>query len=124
MSNKKHHKHTKRSSFDEDEFISQVRQLMDGGVYGVEKLSQSFNMSVQTFRRRIRAVTGLPPLSYLNHRRMEKAAALLESERCVSVTSIASRCGFSECSSFTHAFRRFYGISPMQFREKHHITEK
>ncbi len=94
---------------------------MDEGQYGVENLALTLNMSVQTFRRRIRSVTGLSPLAYLTSRRMEKAVALLTDARQIPVSVIAAHCGFSECSSFTHAFRRFYGISPAQYREKHTI---
>ena len=119
MSTKKQHKHSSHSSFNMNAFIGQIQQLMDEGEYGVEKLAIALNMSVQTFRRRIRVVTGLSPLVYLTARRMEKAVALLSENHSMPITSIASRCGFAECSSFTHAFRRFYGISPVQYREKH-----
>ena len=82
MSTKKQHKHSSHSSFNMNAFIGQIQQLMDEGEYGVEKLAIALNMSVQTFRRRIRVVTGLSPLVYLTARRMEKAVALLSENHC------------------------------------------
>ena len=34
------------------------------------------------------------------------------------VVDVAFRCGFEEASSFTHTFKRIYGMTPSQYREK------
>ncbi len=98
--------------------MQQVNSLMDEGVYGVEAMEKKLFMSVQTFRRRIKAVTGKSPLAFLTSARMNKAAKLLCGQKSMSVVSVALACGFSDCSCFVHAFKRFYGMTPSQYREQ------
>lgn len=50
--------------------------------------------------------------------RLERAEALLRSTR-LSITHIATRCGFSDSNYFSVAFRKHYGLTPTQFRAQH-----
>ena len=57
----------------------------------------------------------MPPMTYLNHYRLEKAVSLLQNTS-MSVTEIAYACGFSNTSYFCELFHKYYLTTPKQFR--------
>ena len=62
--------------------------------------------------------TGLSPIQYLNQRRLETACQLLR-DTDFSVSDISSQTGFSSQSYFTQIFRKYYGITPIKYRQSH-----
>ena len=62
--------------------------------------------------------TGFSPIQYLNRRRLEAACQLLR-DTDLSVSDIVGSTGFSSQSYFTQAFRKFYGITPVKYRQDH-----
>ena len=75
-------------------------------------------MSVQTFRRRLQDAAGESPKAYIQAIQMEKAAHLLSNRLDMPVSKVANLCGFDETSSFGHTFKRIYGCSPSQYRDR------
>ncbi len=57
------------------------------------------------------------PSTWVNQRRLEYAARLLESSD-LSITEIASECGFENLSYFHRLFQKAYSTSPLQYRKK------
>jgi len=55
--------------------------------------------------------------SYLRRVRVARAQSLLDRQE-LSIAEIALRCGFSDQSHFTTAFRRLTGIPPRQYRKQ------
>ncbi len=53
----------------------------------------------------------------LDHTRKHFASCYLQ-QRGLQLTEIAYPLGFSEQSSFTRAFQRWYGVSPTQYRAR------
>ncbi|MCR4903822.1 MAG: helix-turn-helix transcriptional regulator [Butyrivibrio sp.] len=47
--------------------------------------------------------------------RMNKAAELLKTSD-MTVSEIADRLGFYDCSSFRQSFKKYYGCSPRNFK--------
>ncbi|MBW1295146.1 AraC family transcriptional regulator [Aquimarina litoralis] len=70
------------------------------------------------FHRIFKAVIGETLNSYINRRRLEKIAAVLMHKEEVSITEVAFQSGFSSNSSLTKAFKKFYGVSPSEFRKQ------
>ncbi len=63
---------------------------------------------------------GMAPKQYIIKLRMNKAISLLvESE--LSIKEVSLQCGFSDEKYFSRAFKRKYGYSPSQLREKTHM---
>ena len=98
--------------------IDIVNEAMPTGHFSVEEIAGKLNMSVQTFRRRLQYAAGESPKAYISAIQMERAATLLTESREMPVSQVARLCGFDETSSFSHAFKRVYGCSPSQYREK------
>lgn len=69
----------------------------------------------RTFKRRFAQATGMAPLEYVHHVRLEEAKQMLESGD-EPVESVALDVGYSDSSFFSRLFRRKVGLSPAQYR--------
>ena len=70
------------------------------------------------FHRIFKAIIGETLNSYIGRRRLEKIASILMHKETVSITEVAFQFGFSSNSSLTKAFKKFYGVSPSEFRKR------
>lgn len=59
------------------------------------------------------------PTDFLNRLRLRKAARLL-SEKEAKVVAVASELGFDSVSHFHHLFRRYFGLTPAEYRRTTH----
>ncbi len=81
-------------------------------------LAREAGMSIGTFRRTFTHTLNRSPIHYLLEMRLRKAAALLCDSRR-SVTEVAFATGFNDSNYFSHQFRKFYGMSPLRYRQLH-----
>ena len=75
-------------------------------------------MSVQTFRRRLMSATGETPKAFISAIQMERAAKLLKDDKDMPISRVATLCGYDETNSFGRSFKRFYNVTPSQYREE------
>ena len=68
------------------------------------------------FHRIFKAITNETLNSYITRKRIEKTASILLHQKTVSITALSLQYGFNSNSSFTRTFKKFYGISPSEFR--------
>ena len=61
-------------------------------------------------------VTGINFLQYLNGYRLNMATDMMRKEG-VNISEIAPRCGFANPGYFAKIFKRYYGMTPTQFRD-------
>ena len=97
--------------------VNVVNEGLPTGQYGVEVVASNMNMGVQTFRRRLLAVTGESPKAFISAIQMERAAKLLTDNPDMPVSRVATLCGYDETNSFARSFKRAYGMTPSQYRE-------
>lgn len=55
--------------------------------------------------------------SYITRKRIEKTASILLHQKNVSITELSLKYGFNSNSSLTRTFKKFYGLSPSEFRK-------
>lgn len=79
-------------------------------------LAAYMHMSVRSFLRYFKNLTGQSPASYIALTRMEVAKSLLE-DTDLSISEIMDRVGISSVSSFSKMFKKHYGYSPRTYRE-------
>lgn len=81
----------------------------------VEVLATEAGLSIHHFSREFSRSVGETPHVYLQRRRLEKAAAMIEySDQ--PLAEIALAVGFSDQSHFTRRFARYAGVTPGAFR--------
>lgn len=83
--------------------------------WSVAELAAIALLSPTHFRRRFIALFGLPPLRYLQRRRIERAQDLLLGTD-LEVTEIAGRVGYDSLGTFTRIFTELVGDSPGRYR--------
>jgi len=82
----------------------------------LETLAGRAGMSLSTFKRAFKAVTGTSPIDYLLQVRLARACHLLrDAERTVTEAALAA--GFNDSNYFARQFRRRMGRTPREWRE-------
>jgi transcriptional regulator GlxA family with amidase domain len=74
-------------------------------------------LAERTFKRRFLQATGMAPLDYVHHLRLEEAKQMLESGD-TSVEAIAFEVGYRDASFFNRLFRRKVMMTPTQYRRR------
>ena len=88
------------------------------GDFGVAQIAAKFYMGEQTFRRRCLEATGLLPKAFIVAVQMERAMTLLKEKKEYPVAQVANECGFEELSAFSRTFKRTFGCSPTEYRNR------
>ena len=92
----------------------EIARVLVNGVGGIEHLANATGTSVRTLQRRLKDA-GLNYNDLQNDVRKTLALNLLENET-LALSEIAFSLGYSEVSAFNHAFRRWVGQSPGDYR--------
>jgi AraC-like DNA-binding protein len=77
----------------------------------VEELSKLVNMSVTSFHRQFKAVTGMSPLRYQKMLRLQEARRLMLTAM-LDAGSAGRRVGYLSSSQFSREYGRFFGQAP------------
>jgi AraC-like DNA-binding protein len=99
--------------------LAETRRYMEENLdepLSISTLSRRACLSATTFKEGFRRLYGLPVHTWLQQRRMERAAELLR-DSSLSVLGVAQSVGYSSASQFSAAFRRQYGMSPTMYRK-------
>lgn len=86
--------------------------------YSLETLAHEYNISPSTLSHHFKKVTGSSVMDYLMNCRMAQAKKYL-TETSLRIGEIIERCGFSDSSNFSRAFKKLNGVSPSRFRERY-----
>jgi AraC-like DNA-binding protein len=92
----------------------EIARLLVKGESGIEHLARATGTSVRTLQRRLRDA-GLSYSDLHDDVRKTLAVNLLENET-LALAEIAFSLGYSDVSAFNHAFRRWIGESPGDYR--------
>ena len=85
-------------------------------------LAERFHFSREYIGRIFRSRHGYAVYEYILQVRMKQAVELLRNPK-LTLPVIADFLGYSNANYFSKAFRRFYGISPIDFRNQHFRQE-
>ena len=93
-----------------------IYQLLDKRHLDVNTLAEKLCMSPRQLHRKLVAITGDSPATYMLKIKMQKARNLLETKPGLTIEDIAEHCGFEHTPNFYSAFRKMYGVTPMDYR--------
>jgi AraC-like DNA-binding protein len=97
-----------------DQLRREIARLLVKGESDIERLANATGTSVRTLQRRLKDA-GVNYNNLQNDVRKTLALNLLENET-LALGEIAFSLGYSEVSAFNHAFRRWVGQSPGDYR--------
>jgi transcriptional regulator GlxA family with amidase domain len=86
--------------------------------FSVRELAKLAGASRASFVRLFQAATGSSPQRFLTERRLERAKELL-AQSSSTLSRVAADVGYQSEFSFSRAFKRRYGQSPLHFRQGH-----
>lgn len=84
----------------------------------LQNIADSLNYSVSYISHVFRKENGYSPIEYLIRRRIGYAETLLITSD-LSVTHIATLCGYDSPNHFQDSFKKIAGISPLQYRKQY-----
>ena len=100
--------------------INRVFQYIDDNLnsdLSLNTVSEIACFSPFHFHRIFKMITQETLNEYVTRRRVEKSASNLM-HRNTGVGEISLKYGFNDISTFTRTFKKFYGVSPMEFRKQ------
>lgn len=106
-------------SAERDHSMEKVREFLDRHFkenLPITRLSKMAGVSISTFSRRFKKLTGLGMEAYLQKRRLDEAKRLLKATR-LPVFRIAKDCGFQSTPYFIQLFKSKNRLSPQKFRK-------
>ncbi|MDR1202753.1 MAG: helix-turn-helix domain-containing protein, partial [Tannerellaceae bacterium] len=97
-------------------FIACIEEIYKDAEFNIEKLSDSLGLSRGHLHRKIKELTGMPPVDFLRNYRLRKAAILLLQKQ-LSVSEIAWQTGFSSPAYFSKRFKELFQMTPKEYQE-------
>ena len=85
--------------------------------FTLQELSAIAGMSPKYFCKVFKSMTNHSPMEYVNVYRIEQASYRIKKEE-TSIIEIAMACGFNDFSYFIKIFKKYRGITPLQYRKQ------
>jgi len=104
------------------EYISRMNKTLDYIDANIEnpmtlgELASVANFSKYHFNRIFHSIVGETPFQFIQRVRIERAAMLMLTNRKMTVSEVALRCGFTDLSVFSRNFKASFGLSPTRYR--------
>ncbi len=104
------------------EYIKRINVVLDfiernlDSHLSLEQLSQKAHYSSYHFHRVFSTITGESLNQYVTRKRVERIASILLIGSTKSIKELAYKYGFNSESSFSRTFKKYYGMSPSQFK--------
>ena len=95
-----------------------INENLSNPELSVEMLAANVGMSRVHMHRKLKELTNQSARDFIRGIRLRQAAVLL-SEKKISISEVAYATGFSNLSHFSNSFRDFYGISPKEYTGEH-----
>ncbi len=84
----------------------------------LETLSMQFSVSASHLSRKFKGGTGIGINEYITYVRVNHAEKLLREEN-LTITDVATQCGYSDSNYFSTVFKRVKGVSPQKYSREH-----
>lgn len=96
--------------------IELVEQNISNDSYDVAALVSDLGLSRTLLYQKIHELTGMSVKEFIRDIRFRRAAQLLK-KSSMTVSEISFMCGFSNPKYFSSSFRKYFGMSPSEFRD-------
>lgn len=84
----------------------------------VDDLARAIDISPAHLQKLFKTETGISPIRFIKHLRLEKSRELLETT-FLRVQQIGFEVGITDQSYFDREFKKKYGLTPNQYREQY-----
>ena len=87
-------------------------------------LAKYANFSEYYFHRLFKKYSLETLNSFVTRVKLERAALFLSVNQSISLTEVALNYGYTDSSSFSRAFKNYFGVSPSIYRREQEMTRK
>lgn len=104
----------------QDEMVKSIQAKIDQdctAALSIEALAAEHNVSQRTLIRHFNNALGMPPNTYLQSVRIERARKMLE-ESDFNIETIMNNIGYEDSSSFRRLFKKKTGVTPTEYRNR------
>jgi AraC-like DNA-binding protein len=98
--------------------MNSINKHLDDSELSVDTIAGEVGISRVHLHRKMKELTGQTPHDFIRNIRLKRAATMLASQG-MNVTEVMYACGFSNSTSFSTIFKRFYGMSPRDYMREH-----
>ena len=106
-------------------FLEKLHSFIDKSIenpdININVIAVELGFSRTSFYRKMKSLTGMAPNDYVRNFKMKKAAKLIL-EGNLSIAEISDQTGFGTQSHFSTAFKKYFGVSPKDYKDKHRKT--
>lgn len=114
-----------RASTRDGSVVAAVRQFVAenyGRNIGLDSVADDLRISPNHMNHIFKQHTGKTVTAYITETKMGKAAALLMDPR-IRVCEVAEAVGFGNSAYFYSVFKKHFGVTPREYRERHYHAE-
>ena len=101
-----------------ERIMATVNKHLSDSDLNVDMIAVEVGISRVHLHRKMKELTGQTPHDFIRNLRLKRAATLLASQS-MNVNEVMYACGFSNSTSFSTIFKRFYGMSPRDYIHEH-----
>lgn len=104
----------------QDDVVNNIQALIEQDCtisLSIDELANQHNVSQRTLIRRFNSALGMPPNTYLQSVRIERARKMLE-ESDFNVDTVMNKIGYEDASSFRRLFKKKTGLTPTEYRNR------
>jgi AraC family transcriptional regulator len=87
----------------------------------LDKLASLANYSPFHFQRLFKQAVGESPKQYIIRLRLERVAHYLKVFPDLTISELSYESGFASLSTFSRAFKAYFGITPEEYRKTNHV---
>lgn len=108
----------KKYTKEEQRFLLKCKEIIDNnltnGNFDVMFLAEQLGMSHSSLYRKIKTVTGMSVIEFINEYRIFKAVQCFK-EGETNISTVSVKCGFNDLKNFRDSFKRKMKVSPKQY---------
>lgn len=101
-----------------DSVISVIEENYHQEHLNIHYLAEISGVTTAYLSKMFREIMNQPITQYISEYRLERARRLLESNEEEKISAIAEQCGFNDYPYFSKVFKRSFGVSPLEYRDK------
>lgn len=102
-----------------DAVLQEIHKNYGNTDLSIHTLAAQVGVTPPHLSKMFRELMKLPLTQYISNYRLERVKDLLEQNEMLKINVIAERCGFNDYPYFSKVFKRHFGVSPLEYRDKY-----
>lgn len=103
---------------EEQRFLLRCREIIDSNIkneeFSIDSLADALAMSHSALYKKIKQMTGMSLIEFINDYKIYKAVQLFE-QGTTNIETVSEACGFNDVKNFRSMFKRKTGLTPKQY---------